>query len=131
MVNNAIKCYHFVVETLFALIKGTTSTHKEDFYCLNCFNSNTTKDKLKNHYNVCRNQVCCYLKMLNEDNKILKHINGKKFMKHVFVSYFSLEYIFKKLNPRQNDSTKSYTEKKWHALSGYSFFAHCSFNSKK
>ena len=50
--------------------------------------------------------------MLNEDNKISKYNNGKKSMKHSLLIYFNLECIFKKMNPRQNDSKKSYTEKK-------------------
>ena len=102
MVTDGKQCHYLAVESLFASIRGITSKHKEDFSCLNCFNSYTTKNKLKNHYNVCKNHDCCYVKMLNEDNKILKYNNGKKCMKHAFVIYFNLEYIFKKLNPRQN-----------------------------
>ena len=44
---------------LFALLKGVTSNHKEDFYCLNCLHSCRTKNKLKNHKNVCENHDFC------------------------------------------------------------------------
>ena len=32
-----------------ALLTGITSNHKEDFYCLNCFHSHRTKNKLEEH----------------------------------------------------------------------------------
>ena len=112
MVTDGKKCYYLALESLSALLREILSKHKEDFYCLNCFNSYTAKNKLKNHYNVCKNHDCCYLEMLNEDNKILKYNNGKMSMKHSLLIYFNLECIFKKMNPRQNDSKKSYTEKK-------------------
>ena len=31
------------VKSLSKLLKGTSSNHKRDFYCLNCFNSCNTK----------------------------------------------------------------------------------------
>ena len=31
------------------LLRGITSTHKEDFYCLNCFHSYRIKNKLEAH----------------------------------------------------------------------------------
>ena len=39
---------YLAVKSLPALLRGITSKHKEDFYCLNCFRSYTTKNKLKN-----------------------------------------------------------------------------------
>ena len=42
------KKYYLAVTNLFALLQKI-SNHKEDFYCLNCFNSYTTKNKLKEH----------------------------------------------------------------------------------
>ena len=42
--------YHYLVVTnLSALLQKISLNHKEDFYCLNCFNSYTTKNKLKEH----------------------------------------------------------------------------------
>ena len=48
MVTDGKQC-HYLVESLYALLRGITSKHKEDFYCLNCSNSYTTKNKLINH----------------------------------------------------------------------------------
>ena len=43
------KKYYLAVTSLSALLKKVSSNHKKDFYCLNCFNSYTTKSKLKEH----------------------------------------------------------------------------------
>ena len=56
---------------LSALLMGLTSDHKENLYCLKCFHSYTTKDKLKKHKNVCENHDYCYVEEPKEDNKIL------------------------------------------------------------
>ena len=57
---------------LSALLKGITSHHYGDFYCLNCFHSYTTKNKLNKHKNICENHDYCYIEMPKKDNEILK-----------------------------------------------------------
>ena len=47
--NVSKKSHYLAVTNLSALLKGISSNHKEDFYCLNCFNSYTSKNKLKEH----------------------------------------------------------------------------------
>ena len=37
------------VKRLPALLRGTTSNHQGDFYCLNCFHSYRTLNKLKQY----------------------------------------------------------------------------------
>ena len=49
MIANGKKSHYLAVTSLFALLQVKSSNHKEDFYCLNCFNSYTTKNKLKEH----------------------------------------------------------------------------------
>ena len=39
----------FSCKKLIGLLKGITSTHEKDFYCLNCFYSYRTKSKLESH----------------------------------------------------------------------------------
>ena len=48
MINDGKKWHYITVKRLSALLRGITSNHKEDFYCLNCFHSYSTKEKLKN-----------------------------------------------------------------------------------
>ena len=41
--NNNNNWHYLAVKSKSGLLKGTTSKHKEDFYCLNCFRSYTTE----------------------------------------------------------------------------------------
>ena len=66
---------------LSALLRRITSNHKGNFYCLNCFHSYRTKNKLKKHKDVCENHDYCYVEMPKEDNKVLKYSHGEKSMK--------------------------------------------------
>ena len=43
MITDGEKWHYLAVKKLSALFKGITSKHKEDFYCLNCFHSYSTK----------------------------------------------------------------------------------------
>ena len=72
MITGSDKWHYLAVKKLSALLKGITSKHKGDFYCLNCFHSYSTKEKLKKHRNVCENHDYCYVEMHEKDNKILK-----------------------------------------------------------
>ena len=72
MITDGKKWHYLAVKSLSALFKGITSKKKGDFYCLNCFQSYKTENKLKKHEKVCENYVYCYVEMPEEDNKILK-----------------------------------------------------------
>ena len=82
---------------LSALLQKISSNRKEDFYCLNCFNSYTTKNKLKKHEEICNNHHSCHVEMPDWANKILKHIPGEKSLKKQFTIYADLECILEKL----------------------------------
>ena len=49
MISNGENWHYLVVKGLSGLLTGITSNHKEDFYCLNCFLSYRTKNKLEAH----------------------------------------------------------------------------------
>ena len=57
MITNSKKSHYLAVINLPALLQGMSLNHKEDFYCLNCFNSYTTKNKLKEHKEICNNTI--------------------------------------------------------------------------
>ena len=99
------------LKSVSTLLIGVTSNHKEDFYCLNCFHSYSTKDKLKKHNKVCENHDYCYLEMPEEDNTILKYNHGEKSMKVPFTIYADLESLRKKLNTCHNNPQKSSSTK--------------------
>ena len=52
---------------LSALLRQITPNNDGDLYCLNCFHSYSTKEKLKKHKNVFKNHDYCYLEMPKED----------------------------------------------------------------
>ena len=72
MITDGEKDHYRAVKKLSVLRRGTTSNHDGGFYCLNCFHSYSTKNKLKKYIRVCKNHDCCYVEMPKEDNKILK-----------------------------------------------------------
>ena len=49
MITNGEKWHYLTVKNLAGLLRRITSTHKEDFYCLNCFHSYRTRNKLEAH----------------------------------------------------------------------------------
>ena len=111
------------------LLNGITSKHNGDFYCLNCFHSYRTKNKLIKHQRLCKDHDFCNVKMPNENNKILKYNPGEKSLKVPFVIYSDLECLIEKIDTCQNHPEKSYKEKKAiHKPSGYSVVTNCSFD---
>ena len=63
MITNSKKSHYLAITNLSAFLKGISSNHKEDFYCLNCFNSYTSKNKLKEHEEICNNHDSCQIEM--------------------------------------------------------------------
>ena len=61
MITNGKKWHYLTVKNLPGLLRRTTSTHKEDFYCLNCFYSYRTGNKLKAHKKICENHDYCHV----------------------------------------------------------------------
>ena len=132
MITDGEKWHYLAVKSLPALFREITSSHKEDFYCLNCFSSYSTKEKLKKHKKVCENHDYCYVEMPEEDNKILKYNHGEKSVTATFVIYADLEFLLEKMNTCHNNPEKSSTTKiNKHTPSGYSLFTHCSFDTTK
>ena len=132
MITNGENWHHLVVKSLPGLLKGITSSHKEDFYCLNCFCAYSTKNKLEEHKKICENNKYCHVQMPNEDNKIIKYNQGEKSIKLLFIIYADLECLLEKMRTCYNNPEESSTTKiNKHMPSGYSLFTHCSFDKTK
>ena len=85
----AVKKWHYLAaKKLSALLRGITSNHKEDFYCLICFHSYTINHKLEKHYNVYKNHDYCYVEKPKEDDKKLKIESRRKILES------SIYYLF-------------------------------------
>ena len=82
------KNWHYLaVKSLSALFRGITSNDVGEFFCLNCFHSYSTKEKLKKHEEVCHDHDYCYVEMPDKDNKILKYDHGEKSLKAPCMTY--------------------------------------------
>ena len=71
MISNGENRHYLVVKILPGLLKGITSRHKEVFYCLNCFRSYKTKNKLEEHKKICENHDI----LLRNNNILLRKTN--------------------------------------------------------
>ena len=132
MITDGEKWYHLAVKRFSALFRKITGNNNEDLYCLNCFPSYTTENKLKKHKKVCENHDYCYVEMLEEENKTLKYNQGEKSMKAPFIIYADLESLLEKMNTCHNNPEKLSTTKiNKHTPSGYSLFTQCSFDTTK
>ena len=132
IITDGEKWHYFAVKSLSALLRGITSKHVGDSYCINCFHSYSTKENLKKHIKVSENHDYCYVEMPNKDNKILKYNHGEKSMKVPFIIYADLEYLLEKMSTIHNNPKKSSTTKiNKHTAYGYSLFTHCSVDTTK
>ena len=123
--------HYLAVKSLPALFRGITSSNNGDFYCLNCFHSYRTLNKLKKHERVCNNHDYCRVDMPKEHEKI-KYLPGEKLLKVPFIIYADLECLLKKVKSSQNNPKHFYIEKKVrHKPSGYTWCSICSFDEIK
>ena len=132
MISNGEKWYYLAVKNLSGLLRGITSNHAGDIYCLNCFCAYSTKNKLEKHKKICKNHDYCHVEMPTKDNNIIKYNQGEKSIKMPFTIYADLECLLEKMSNCQNNPNKSSTTKiNKYTPSGYSIFTHCSFNESK
>ena len=112
MITDSKKWHYLAVKSSSALFREATSNHVEDFYCLNCFHSYGTESKLKKHEKVCNDHGYCYVEMPHEFNEVLNCNHGEKSLKAPVIIYADWECLLEKSYSCQNNSEKSYTEKK-------------------
>ena len=72
MITDDKKWHYLTITNLSALLEEKSSNHHRDFYCLNCFNSYTSKSKLKKDDEICNNHDSCHIEMPKWVEKILK-----------------------------------------------------------
>ena len=132
VITDKCKRWHYLaVKGVSALLREISSSNNADFYCLNCFHSYPTRNKLKKHERVCNNHDYCHVDMPKEHEKI-KYLPGEKSLKVPFIIYADLECLLKKVRSCQNNTKNSYTEKKVkHKPSGYAWCSICSLMRQK
>ena len=132
MITNGEKWHYLTVKNLPGLLRGITSIHHGDFYCLNCFQSYRTINKFEFHKKICENLDYCHVEMPTKDNDIIKYNQGENSIKLPFVIYADLECLLEKTSTCQNNPNESSTtEINKHTPSGYSILTSCSFDQTK
>ena len=131
MIGDGKKWHYLTVRSLSALLKGITSKHKDDSYCLNCFHSFVSKKSLEKHMKVCEDKDYCYIEMPKKGESLEYHSSVKS-MKEPYNIVADIESLLRKMDTCANDPSKSSTEKKnKHEICGYSLLTDCSFDKKK
>ena len=124
--------HYLAVTKISGLLRGINSRYNGYFYCLNCFYSYSTENRLKKHEKICYDYKFCFLKMPDDDNSILKSKPEKKSLKHAFVICADLGCLLLKINTCDNNLNKSDTiAKALHKPSGYSLVTCCSFDKSE
>ena len=104
--------YNRPVRSLSRLLRGITSNHIGDFYCLGCLHSFHTNHNFEKHEILCGKHGYCHVEMPTEDNKILKYNHKEKSLKAPFRIYADLECLLKKKQSCQNISEKKAVRQK-------------------
>ena len=81
---------------LSVLLRGITSKHHGDFYCLNYLHYFETKNKRESHIKVCENKDFCNVVISSEETKVLEFNQYKKSDKAPFIIYADLECLNRK-----------------------------------
>ena len=104
MITNSKKQHYLAVTDISPLFHKLSSNHDGDFYCLNCFSSYTTKNKLKEHEEICNNNDNCCIGMPSWAEQTFKYNSGEKSLKAPYAIYIDLECILRKsiIQPKQS-----------------------------
>ena len=103
MISNGKNWHYLAVKSLSRLLRGTSSNHNSDYYCLNCFHSYRTENKLIVHKKICENHEYCNIEMPNPNNNIIKYNQVDKSLELPFIIYADLECLLKKTDTCQNN----------------------------
>ena len=85
VISDGKKWHYLAVKKLSALLRGITSKHQGDFYCLNWFYSFATENKFQSHKRACQNKEFCKVNTASEETKILEFNQHQKSDKTSFI----------------------------------------------
>ena len=63
IISDGEKWHYLTIKNLSGLLRGITSNHAGDFYCLNCFCAYSAKNKFEAHKKICENHDYCHVEM--------------------------------------------------------------------
>ena len=129
MMSNVENWHYLAIRSLSRLLRGISSDHDGDYYCLNCFHSYRTENKLNAHKKICENHDYCNIEMPSPSNNIIKYNSGEKSLELPFIIYADLECLLQKIDTCYNNPDLSSTTKiNQHIPSGHSVYTNCSFD---
>ena len=96
---------------LCSLVRGITSKHDGDFYCLDCLYLFRTKNRLESHKKVFENEDFCNNVMPSEDTKILDFIQYQISDRAPFIIYADLQCLIENIGGCKNNFERSSTTK--------------------
>ena len=127
MISNGKNWHYLAVKSLSRLLRGITSNHNSDYYCLNWFHSYRTENKLNAHRKICENNKYYNIEMRSPNNNIIKYNQGDKSLKLPFMLIWN--FYKKKIDTCQNNPDLSSTTKiNQHIPLGYSLYTNFSFD---
>ena len=122
----------FCSKKLSTLLRGLTSKHQDDFYCLNCLYSFRTENKLKSQEKVCKNKDFCGIVMPSEKENVSQFNQYMKLDKMPYIIYADIESLIKKIDGYANNPENSSTKKiSVHIPCGYSMSVIWVFDHKE
>ena len=129
-ISNGEQQWHLAVKKLSALLRGITSKHYGDVYCLNCLNSFGTKKKLDFQKKVSENKYFCNVILSSKDTETLEFNQLQKFDQASFIIHADLECLIEKIDGcKNNPENSSATKVSKDIPSGFSMSTISSFRS--
>ena len=98
MIRNEEGWHYFTVKKLPVLLRGITSKHHGDFYCLNCLHSFVTENKRESFKKVCQKQDFWNVLIPSEDTKISEFIQYQKPDKAFFIIHADFKCLIEKID---------------------------------
>ena len=88
------KGWHYLAaKKLSPLLRGITSKHSGNLYCLNCLDYFRTENKLECREQVCKNEAFCGIALPTQKNNTLKFNQYMKSDKTRCIIYADLEFL--------------------------------------
>ena len=97
MILNGGKWHFLAVKKLLALLRGITSKHYGNCYCLEFLYSFRTINKPESYKTVCENKDFCDVTMTSQDTKILRFNQYQKSDKASFI-FADLKFLIEKID---------------------------------
>ena len=127
MISNGENWHYLAVKSLSRLLRGISSNHNSDYYCLSCFHSYRTENKLNLYKKICENHEHCNIEMPSPNNNIIKYNQEEKSLELPLIIYADLICLLKKIDTCYNNPDLSSTTKiNQNIPSRYSIYTNCS-----